>query len=531
MKAATLALALVALVGPGRALAAAPERAPARTNAPRLLDFHADWCEPCRQMRPKVAELAKRGYPVESIDIDENPDKAARYGVRSIPTFIVVDGSGKALARTQGAVSAAALAALYRSAQDKLADAADRSALTREDEESSREPAAGDDSDSAERPSERASAAASDDETEAPANPRPWETVVRIQVHGNGMIGYGSGTVIDSTPDESLILTCAHIFHVEGAPDAVNPKRFPLKVTVDLFDGRLRDFEHPVVQCSEKGFEARVLDFNPKDDVGLIVIRPGRRLPASRVVSPGWKPKVDMDMTTVGCSEGHDATAWSTKITRISGIKLSGKPSYSAIECKFAPKQGRSGGGLYTQEGYLAGVCNFAFSDPRHPRGLYASPESIYKILDRNKLTMLYDANAKSELLASRGRPNIDRVKMRGQSPDDETSSGKRLSLPPHSFLGLRTNPDSASRPMTKRTGWQPSQPSRVRDEPTVPSGDLAENRSFRPALPEDPSLPPRSSAVTTDLQIDESAGDADEPAPSRRAADQAKGGWRSARD
>ena len=67
---------------------------------------------------------------------------------------------------------------------------------------------------------------------------------------------------------------------------------------------------------------------------------------------------------------------------------LSGNPNYEAIECKYAPKQGRSGGGLFTQDGYVAGVCNFA--EPRGDHGLYATPRSIYSLLDRNNLMALY---------------------------------------------------------------------------------------------------------------------------------------------
>ncbi len=96
-----------------------------------------------------------------------------------------------------------------------------------------------------------------------------------------------------------------------------------------------------------------------------------------------------MQVLTVGCSEGHDATAWHTVISRprIQNF-LSGNPTYEAIECDVAPKQGRSGGGLFTADGYVAGVCNFA--EPQGNHGLYATPRSIYQVLDRNNLMALY---------------------------------------------------------------------------------------------------------------------------------------------
>ena len=48
-------------------------------------------------------------------------------------------------------------------------------------------------------------------------NPKPWETVVRIKMHlSDSEWGFGSGTIIHSTAEESIILTCAHIFRIKG---------------------------------------------------------------------------------------------------------------------------------------------------------------------------------------------------------------------------------------------------------------------------------------------------------------------------
>ncbi len=55
-----------------------------------LLDFQAPWCGPCQSMEPHIQRLAEAGYPVRKIDVDQNQDIARRYGVQSIPCFVLV---------------------------------------------------------------------------------------------------------------------------------------------------------------------------------------------------------------------------------------------------------------------------------------------------------------------------------------------------------------------------------------------------------------------------------------------------------
>jgi thioredoxin 1 len=61
------------------------------SDAPVVVDFHAAWCPPCRVMSPILAELAEERPDVRfvKIDVDENAETAVRYGVLSMPTFLV----------------------------------------------------------------------------------------------------------------------------------------------------------------------------------------------------------------------------------------------------------------------------------------------------------------------------------------------------------------------------------------------------------------------------------------------------------
>lgn len=82
----------------------------ANLTKPLLIKFEASWCGPCKKFAPEVeaAEVQLAGtVDVVAVDIDDARDQAQKYGIRTVPTLVLIGVDGAELSRMQGLTKAA----------------------------------------------------------------------------------------------------------------------------------------------------------------------------------------------------------------------------------------------------------------------------------------------------------------------------------------------------------------------------------------------------------------------------------------
>lgn len=69
----------------------------------KLLKFHATWCQPCKMLSRVIEDAGEKiTMPIEEIDIDQNQELAIQYGIRGVPTLVIVNEEGKEVSRKSG---------------------------------------------------------------------------------------------------------------------------------------------------------------------------------------------------------------------------------------------------------------------------------------------------------------------------------------------------------------------------------------------------------------------------------------------
>lgn len=374
-----------------------------------LLDFSAPWCGPCRSMESTVANLAAAGYPIRKVNIDQERDLARHFGISSIPCFVMTQ-NGKEVGRIVGPASIGELQQLFakveRTPVPPIAQArgqspdvplnriasnsaghqrllggatspAPTSLLGSRGQDARAMPASNPAPDEA-NPFRNARNSFADAQQPAAVSPVTHDFIqyaARLKIEDANGSSYGTGTIIDTRGDQALILTCGHIFRDSQGQGTI---------LVDLF----------VPGAAEK-IPGRLVSYDLKRDVALVSVRPGVRVTPARVAPDGYHSRVGDRVVTVGCNNGGEPTVEESQVIAVD--KFVGPAN---VQVAGQPVQGRSGGGLFTADGMVIGVCNAA--DPTDNAGLYAAAAAVQEELDTAHLSSIYRRQAAggSHLLA-----------------------------------------------------------------------------------------------------------------------------------
>ena len=345
-----------------------------------LLDFTATWCGPCQQMSSIVSKLERQGLPIRKVDIDQEKALASRFNVQSIPCFVLV-ANGKELDRITGLTDERQL----RGMLNRLPKSAPEVAKTNEAPRRGNGTGHGglglpldigkigqleskQSSPGFPFPGNKNKVARHDeipfDEQTVPRGQSPDNVAVdpllasvRLRVQDGTGINFGSGTIIDSKPGRTVILTCGHIFRKGGNAS---------KVEVDLFG--------PNAKSRPETVPGKVLHFDLDADVGVVTINYSQQLPVVRLGSSRELVVKDR-VLSIGCGGGEKPTREDLTLTHLN--RYAGPDN---IECTGMPQQGRSGGGLFLGSEQI-GVCIAA--EPEEKRGIYAGMKPIAQLLDK----------------------------------------------------------------------------------------------------------------------------------------------------
>jgi thiol-disulfide isomerase/thioredoxin len=355
---------------------------------PEMLDFYADWCAPCRAMQPTIQALEAKGYKVTKVNIGQDQQTAAKFGVQSVPCYVMLV-DGKEVERVSNGTSFSRLERMFKTAAARsggnppndhppggvpatfaagegsvaqspparpvfdpnVAPAGGAMASAGMQNRPAAPPMAG----NFNPPADRSKATVSDAQLLAAS--------VRIRVEDPSGHSCGSGTIIDARGGKALVVTCGHIFRDSKGKG---------KIEGELFGPH-----------AGKKVEGRLESFDSEDrDVGLISIQMPAPVVAARLAPVGYSVREGDVVASVGCDHGADPT-----VRRNNQVNQANGPNLWVND---QPTEGRSGGGLFSAEGYVVGVCKGRAASDHE--GCYPTLGQIRAQLDEAGLAFVYQS-------------------------------------------------------------------------------------------------------------------------------------------
>ncbi|MFN6139433.1 MAG: trypsin-like peptidase domain-containing protein [Planctomycetota bacterium] len=321
-------------------------------------------------MSDLAAQAVERGWAIRLVDIRRESHVAQRWRVHNTPTTVLVR-SGREVDRILGPSTWTEFSRrmLRFSAPDSIRGATASPQISQQASSSI-------DLDRLvpmqQRPSKQSA-------SENPVTATdPQAATVRIIVDEPESHAVGSGTIIDSSQNGAVVLTCGHLFRNWNKSSVVYVERFESGVPVR--------------------YQASLVDYQIEDiDIGVLVINPGKVVPSARVAQQADLLREGDPVFSLGCDHGDLPSRRDSRVTKLNRYMGSAN-----IETAGAPVQGRSGGGLFNSNGELLGVC-FA-ADAQLDEGLYCGTRSV---LDRLQKLGITDSAKLPSVAAEPSKPTM----------------------------------------------------------------------------------------------------------------------------
>jgi thiol-disulfide isomerase/thioredoxin len=339
-----------------------------------LLDFYNDRCPGCVMMAPLMDQFVRSGYPVRKINTGQHPQLTQQYRVSAVPCFVMVV-DGEVVDRVDGPTTITRIEQMFHKAQTAEMN---RSGPTA----GPRVPFSGRDSNDPLPGISGNGAQSRQPEPQYQQQPAPGRTrtadprggrdaimaralaaSVRLKVEDATGFNYGSGTIVDSYKEEALVLTCAHVFRASQGRGPIH---------VDVFTPR-----------GNTTVAGTLIAWNLDKDVALVAIKPGISIEPMKVAPANHRLRVGERLISIGCDRGMNPSVGETRVISVNNV-----PGRDTLQVAGRPVDGRSGGGLFTTDGYVVGVCNGAFQG--EDKGLFAGLRMIQSELDRADLAFVY---------------------------------------------------------------------------------------------------------------------------------------------
>ena len=201
------------------------------------------------------------------------------------------------------------------------------------------------------------------------------QATVKLKIDDPQGSSFATGTVIHSVNGEALVLTCGHVFRDSEGTGEISAEYGFTDTETKIATGELLFYDAG----------AR--------DIGLVAISTKHTIQPVPLAMANFPVNRSAEIFTIGCDQGERPSIRRSKVKN--QAKYDGIKKYEIFG---RPVNGRSGGGMFTADGKLVGVCNAAVVDV--DEGVYVALDTIHWQLEKVNLAHLF-ANPSTSLVAA----------------------------------------------------------------------------------------------------------------------------------